>query len=78
VEAEAVDSPPLILITDFIETSRSTSHHGLCGRGRSRTFTRGLLDRRGLTEGRRRIHGYSNNELAFYPEGSRRAHAFIK
>jgi hypothetical protein len=35
------------------------------------------FDRCGLTEGRRRIHGYSNNELAFYPEGSRRAHAFI-
>lgn len=36
------------------------------------------FDKCGLAEGRRRIHGYSNNELAFYPEGCRMARAFIK
>jgi hypothetical protein len=36
------------------------------------------FDKCGLAEGRRRIHGYSNNDLALCPEGSRRANAFIK
>ena len=82
VEAEAVDSPPLILMTyqvilmtyqDFPFTLASRT---LPARQVAHLYNNlsigACFDKCGLTDGRRRIHGYSNNELAFHPEGSRR------